>query len=46
LENQNKINQLENQNKLLAQKLAEMTAAYTHAWQQNKNLAIALSMRR
>jgi hypothetical protein len=43
---QNKLNQLELQNKLLAQKLAETTAAYAHACQQNKNLAIALSMRR
>jgi hypothetical protein len=43
---QNKLTQLENQNRLLAQKLAEMTAAYAHACQQNKNLAIALSMRR
>jgi len=43
---QTKLNQLDQQNKILTQKLTEMTAAYVHAYQQNKNLAIALSMRK
>jgi hypothetical protein len=43
---QNKINQFENQNRLLVQKLIQMTTACAHAFQQNKNLAFALSMMR
>jgi len=41
-----KINNLELENKLLSKKLAEMTTAYVNVSNYNKNLLIALSMRR
>ena len=43
---QTKINNLEADNKLLSKKLAEMTTAYVNVCNYNKNLSIALSMRR
>jgi hypothetical protein len=43
---QTEMNNLEADNKLLLKKLAEMTTAYSNVCNYNKNLSIALSMRR
>ena len=43
---QTKMNNLEADNKLLSKKLVEMTTAYVNVCNYNKNLSIALAMRR